>query len=441
MIPLGEIIKLQGYPVSIAENDPNSDVLTATVCICDFYTNANGVRLNRETIDNWLSTLIDKPLVGKLRIKPNGTEDFTSHNVTRSVEVDENGDEHIDYILDTSAFGTFTDARIETVNGNEYITATAVIWKRFKNACATILRRIDDGTLSTSWEIQVKKSHHEIEDSEPVKVIDDGIFIGHALLGEDVAPAYDCSRLLDCASASDETLIAAIIRDFFADDSDIKNSEKGGKVVDDIKELEVTEQENSEAVEVEESKAENEESAQETVQETVQDETVETVSESEESSEAEVETEETAEQEVVEQRDYEKELSDKDDALIKANETIESLKEQIAQLMEIKSKYDAIIAEENQKKHDAEVEQLKSYVIKSNRFSAEEIASEPISTMISELKTIELKAMIADRIVESITENVLPDVSESQSNQIKVNISAIPSDASASDIMRNFFDD
>ena len=434
MIPLGEIIKLQSYPVAIAENDPNSDTLIATVCICDFNTNKNGVRLNRETIENWLSTLVNKPLVGKLKIKPNGIEDFTGHNVTRSIEVDENGDEYVDYVLDTSAFGTFTNARIETLNGAEYIVADATIWKRFKNACATILRRIDEGTLSTSWEIQVEKSHYEIEKSDPVKVIDNGVFIGHAMLGEDVAPAYDCSRLLDCANESDETLIAAIIRDFFASDSDI-NSEKGGKIVDDIKEMEVTEQENQETVEVEEEKVITEESEQETVQDAEQNETVE----NEESSESN--TEETAEQEEVEQRDYAKELSEKDDALIKANETIESMKQLIAELNEIKAMYDAIIAEENKKKHDAEVEQLKSYVIKSNRFTAEEIASEPISTMISELKTIELKAMIADRIVDSMTEDVLPDVSESQSKKIQVNINSVPSDASASDIMRNFFDD
>jgi len=195
-----EVIKLfSEYKVVISESD--SDTIDAKFVICDFGYNKNDVMLNRATIEDWYKTIEIKPLVGKVAKKMNGTSDFTGHNVKIVKKVDEDGNEYNDVEFDTSAFGSFYESKIETIDDKEVITASAKVWKRFTQAYEVIKRRANtDIGIKTSWEIQVKESHYENIDGKRIKVIDKGIFIGHALLGESIEPAYDSSGLLQVAS-------------------------------------------------------------------------------------------------------------------------------------------------------------------------------------------------------------------------------------------------
>ena len=59
--------------------DPTA--LTAKLIICDFSTNKNDVKLNRNTAENWIHTLVSQPVVGKIAITDNGEADFTGHNL------------------------------------------------------------------------------------------------------------------------------------------------------------------------------------------------------------------------------------------------------------------------------------------------------------------------------------------------------------------------
>jgi hypothetical protein len=131
-------------------------------------------------------------------------------------------------IFDTSAFGSFVDVAIETIDDKEYIVATAEIRKRFTTACSVILSRIKAGTLHTSWEIAVSDSTPTLLNGMVTKVINAGRFIGHCLLGEDVEPAYDSSGLLQIASneyVSDIEIAESLIADML-EDSYIKINEK-----------------------------------------------------------------------------------------------------------------------------------------------------------------------------------------------------------------------
>ena len=223
--------------IECSQENEYSDTYKVKFVICDFSTNHNHVKLNRDKIDGWMGTLKNKPIVGKLVSTGRGGMDFSGHNAKIVMRTDDNGNMYKDMVFDTSAFGTFTDVGIEKIDDDECIVATCEIWKRFENACALIMKRVESGTLNTSWEIDVLESHYENEAGSKVKVLDNGVFIGHCLLGAAVRPAYDCSRLLEVAEAApdfDMELADAIQQDMGAFAENIEDKE-----VDAMKKKEV----------------------------------------------------------------------------------------------------------------------------------------------------------------------------------------------------------
>lgn len=190
--------------IECAQDNELSDTYKVKFVICDFSTNRNRMKINRDRIEDWMGTLKNKPIVGKIVSTGRGGVDFSGHNMHTVIKRDKNGNTYKDSTFDTSAFGTFTDVGIEKIDDDECIVATCEIWKRFENACALIMKRVESGTLNTSWEIQTLESHYESEAGAKVKVLDNGIFLGHCLLGAAVKPAYNCSRVLEVAEAAPE---------------------------------------------------------------------------------------------------------------------------------------------------------------------------------------------------------------------------------------------
>ena len=222
-----EHITLYSSQVYLAEDNSNPDSYIAKFIICDFGRNKNGVALDRNGIEDWLSTLKNKPLVGKIKMKYDGTYDFTGHNVKLVEKIDNDGNKYQEVEFDTDAFGTFFDVSIETINDQEVIVASCEIWKRFTKACEIIVNRIKEGTLHTSWEIAIEKYHQGIVDGLMTKIVDLGRFIGHCLLGKQVAPAYDSSGLLEIASANyDVEFAEALSQDIMSQGLDIENEAK-----------------------------------------------------------------------------------------------------------------------------------------------------------------------------------------------------------------------
>lgn len=220
-------IVLYSSQVYLSEDNSNPDSYIAKFIICDFGRNKNGVALDRNNIDQWLSTLKNKPLVGKIKLRYDGTYDFTSHNMKKVKKVDEHGNEYYEVEFDTDAFGTFFDVGIETINDIEYIVASCEIWKRFSKACEIIIKRIKEGTLHTSWEISIEESSQGIVDGLMTKIIKVGRFIGHCLLAKDVSPAYDSSGLLEIASTNyDVEFAEALSQDIIGQGLDIENVAK-----------------------------------------------------------------------------------------------------------------------------------------------------------------------------------------------------------------------
>lgn len=223
----------RAYLCSTAEADDHPDVLKAKFVVCDFSINRNGTRLNRDTIANWMGTLIGKPLVGKLSTPIIGETDFTGHNQKVVVKRDKDNKEYKTLEFDTQAFGVFTDVSIESIDEHDCIVASCDIWKRFPKACAVIQKRIENDTLNTSWEIDIITSHTESVNTSSVHVIDDGIFTAHCLLGKNAVPAYECSRLLEVAETEEQAIDVneELISAYTQDMSDSTNSNEEEKTI------------------------------------------------------------------------------------------------------------------------------------------------------------------------------------------------------------------
>lgn len=223
--------------IECAQDNELSDTYKVKFVICDFSTNRNRMKINRDKIEDWMGTLKNKPIVGKIVSTGRGGVDFSGHNMHTVIKRDKNGNTYKDSSFDTSAFGTFTDVGIEKIDDDECIVATCEIWKRFENACALIMKRVESGTLNTSWEIQTLESHYESEAGAKVKVLDNGIFLGHCLLGAAVKPAYNCSRVLEVAEAApdfDMELADAIQQDMGAFAENIEDKEVNAMKVKNV---------------------------------------------------------------------------------------------------------------------------------------------------------------------------------------------------------------
>ena len=215
--------------ICCSEITEHLDHYLAKFVICDFSVNGNQVALNRETIESWMGTLVGNPLVGKLVVAPRGELDFSGHNMKVVTRKDDDGNEYKTAEFDTDAFGSFQSVGIEKIDDTDFIVASCKIWKRYPKACATILRRIESGTLNTSWEIDVLKAHKGIVGGRMAKIIDDGVFTAHCLLGANVEPAYKCSKLLEVAETDFGLELANAYIEDTKEISNIESNEKEAK--------------------------------------------------------------------------------------------------------------------------------------------------------------------------------------------------------------------
>lgn len=231
--------------ICCSEITEHPDHYLAKFVICDFSVNGNQVALNRDTIESWMSTLVGNPLVGKLVVAPKGELDFSGHNMKVVTRKDDDGNEYKTAEFDTDAFGSFQSVGIEKIDDTDFIVASCKIWKRYPKACATILRRIESGTLNTSWEIDVLKAHKGIVGGRMAKIIDDGVFTAHCLLGANVEPAYKCSKLLEVAETDFGLELANA---YIEDTKEISNTESNEK---EAKKLELNKDKETQTAQVE----------------------------------------------------------------------------------------------------------------------------------------------------------------------------------------------
>lgn len=480
--------------VFLSEEQTNPDSYIAKFIICDFGRNGNGVALNRNTIEQWVGTLKNKPLVGKITMKYDGTYDFTGHNVKKIEKVDSEGNKYQELEFDTEAFGTFFDVGIETINNTEVIIASCEIWKRFTKACDVIVNRIKSGTLNTSWEISTVDWSQGIVDGLLTKIINVGRFIGHCLLGQNVIPAYQSSGLLEIASMQhDEELELALSQDI-TESLNINATEGGNQEImkknqtnETVKEKintaesQVTEENTTSSVN--ENSPDNIDISQLTEWDlrkkirdacrtklgkwcyvfmhiptnnevwveadereseldyvkftyTIENDVV-TVSEPENVkltvSVAEINTKIA---------ELESAIATKDDAIVKASVEISNLKTENAELIPFKEKFELaeqerITAEQEEKKNT-----LIASIVKTGFITKEEIeTSEELKTFVDSLDEKSLKAIVAERLIESLNnkKDQTVEVSSTENNAIaSTNLNNVEDELDTKSIMKTY---
>ena len=135
------------------------------------------------------------------------------------------------------------------------------------------------------------------------------------------------------------------------------------------------------------------------------------------------------------------EIESKNNALAEANSRIE-------ELTKCKEELDKIKAEQASAERAEAVNKLREYVVKSGRFTDEEIASEEVQKAINELNESWIKSEIADRLVASMMETKKDkEVSTSEAKDTDNTVSILLSEQSNNDkktatseeVMQKFF--
>lgn len=436
---------------SFVEEDDVS--LTVDFAVCDFSINANDKELNRQTANNWIYTLVSSPVVGKIIITDSGEADFSQHNLYKIIRTDENGNPYLDTTFDSSAFGVFTSCEIKELNGKEFIIGRAKIWKRYFNFSNLIKKRAKEGTIYTSWEIGIKKSHTEIRNGKPIEVIDDAVFLGHCLLGKVVPPAYSESKVLQVASSNIgiEDLISAVSLDIKSFNNTNKiNKEDIGLATIENKEISAQENITDTSKQDSDSVKENGTTSVDTSSLTEWDlrkelrkaitskidgndwfyilyhfpvERIVWV-QTEDMKETEVLVfNYTVENDIVTVSDptktelvvsvseinktvanFKEELEKKNEVIISANASIKELEKEVSELKGYKEKFEIAEQEKIKEQLEQSKKDLAEYVVKSGVITKKEIeVSEEIKGYIDTLNKKELQAIIVDRLVTEIS--------------------------------------
>lgn len=430
--------------VEIAEELENGN-LRLRFILCDFNPNGNGTRLNRDTIETWMGTIINQPLVGKIRA--NG-KDFMGHEMKIVNRMNsETGEVEKEVRFDTVAVGTFYNVEIITIDETEYLTADAEIWARYPRVIELIAKRIhSENGLHTSWEILTLESHQE----DGIKVIDRGAFIGHCLLGEDFAPAYKCSGYLEAATLftypDDEELYEAIASDIASQkENDMKNNKvKDGEAVPALENAEgknpidtssegqptVLDEPGTAPTDTPDVSALTDRDVRRKLQEQMVSrhegkwyeltfiypadctalfhdyadsemsfvKVVYTIEENDVTIQEESDV--TLQASIV---DFNAQMALKDEALVKANETIRRLEEENAAMLPFKAEAERMERERLEAEKAQKVDALREYAAKSGLISAEEMDGDgDIAALISDGNEAEIKRIIAERFMASL---------------------------------------
>lgn len=443
-------VKIISSQIELAEKESNGD-LRLKMLICPLDTvNANGVKLESATIGDWVGTLVNQPVQAK--INRNG-DDFEGHNAKIVTEIGEDGMPHKKMLLGTYSYGTFTDVSVEDNN----ILATATVWaERYPTVGSIIERRLDNGGVRGSWEIAVNDA--EVSD-DGIKSIKNGRFLGFALLGEKVQPAFKDAGILEVAEFDDgidEELAAATLTDNVEELSE--DVEMNEEIVIGQEELieEPVQEEVSKAVEelqtgtaeqeqeqpVEEHDPEEETAEQQEEVSAITDRdlrdgiekayhdafgywpwvcylfvdehrallktdkcegelTFESIAYEFEGEDV-ILTPEGLVQLVVSPLAINEEIERRDGAIAEATAKIAELNSQIAELTPFKEEAERIRAEKEAEELAEKRNEIRSYLIKTGLVKDDELASEDIASIIENVDYAAAKSLIADRYISSL---------------------------------------
>ncbi|MBX0320187.1 hypothetical protein [Shouchella clausii] len=144
--------------------------------------NGNGLEFSKETTQEYMSTLIDKPVVCKYY---EDIDDLGTHEPEYDPETG-----HI-IRLNTISVGSITDVWIDKVDddsGVEALYAKATIWSyKYPEIARVILEHFENNTSNTSVEVEIYE-YGKTED-ESIRQAKNYTYLGHCILGSTVMGA------------------------------------------------------------------------------------------------------------------------------------------------------------------------------------------------------------------------------------------------------------
>lgn len=426
--------------------------LVDRVCCYDA-PNLNGVQLPSENAEQYAETLVDMPIVAKCVFTKDGKSTFKGHEYYRDADGD--------WAADTIPIGTHVSVEIKPdhvmINGEDKVLpclfAKQRIWKRNKNVVAAVKRLFSEGRLFNSWELISNK--YEFDDG--IKILKEYEFIGNAFLGEDNPPAYPGAQVLSVSSMNEARMLVAeaMIQDKICKGGDNKMSdEQNGTVISEA--TEETQEQVVESTGTENSEISAVEDTSQTIEEAAKSENSATTAEPEVTEVAQL-TMNDIRRQIWDQLDRmradlmfvfpeereiwahpydEPEISlmrifyqiDGDKVILsepekvelrvdirhlneqfenlnvtiqKLNETVMESQKSIDELIRVKDKYDALIAEQNRQKHEADVSALRDTARRSGKFTEKELSSDEMVELFEKLDVSAINQKIVDRVIVS----------------------------------------
>lgn len=419
--------------------------LTNRICWYDA-PNLNGVELPYDdNAEAEAKTLIDMPIVAKYVIDENGEPNLGGHEAKK----DGNGE----IIFNTVPVGTHTSVEIkkeevELPSGEKkelpVLYATQKVWKRYKNYCEAILRLFNAGKLHSSWEI----SSSEYTFKDGIKILTSYVFEGNAFLGDNVPPAYGNTAKVTALSTEGEVMAAsAIAKDVIEQAETPEDNKIEEPVAEDVEPAAPVESVEADGADTDGAQAE--ETAAEEDPPMTNDEIYEALwnwvrarrTDNEwfyiafwfpadnlfwthgeydpmfEFVEYPYEIDgrtvtvgegrpialKVSPRDVNEQIEkLENEKNDLAEQIIEHNKALSEKNKQIAELETVKAKYDEIVAEQEKNERVERIAELRDFAKSSGVITEDEIREGDIASMIDDLKVNDIKAIIADRLVEKM---------------------------------------
>lgn len=468
-------------PIEVSEHK-DYKLATFLISVLDEY-NENGVLIPKDIGEKLHSTIVGFPIVAKLVTDIFGKPiDFKGHGVVSQKDKDGNNV----YKFSTMPIGSVLKSWTEDRNVQGYegkkscIMIQAKLWKsRFPEYFNVLDKMWSENNVSSSWEISVE----DFEMSAKGKILKAFSFIGNCILGRSVKGAVKSAGMIEYAEIEeiheDFELAQALSLDCINKENEVKElPQKNKNVVVENSETVVEEIEKktiiSEEIDVstltifdlerkisevfrsksidyghishifvdekyilthnyKQTDLEFRKYSYDIVDDTV------TVSNDFEIVKLVIDTDERK-----------NEIASKDEKIIQMNNEIETLKSQITEISEYKTKYEEMIAEKEKIEKAEKIKALEDYAIKSGYVTSEEIeTSEEIKNIISSLDEVKLNSIIVERLMNNKQNEVSvaeKDIKTSNSDRICVNLSNVEDDVfnsskskkSCSNIMKEY---
>lgn len=203
---------LTSSTIELSEDEENSQFLTLVNRICYYdEPNLNSVLLPSDTAEECAQSLIDMPVYAKCRTNADGEPTFGSHEVALDADGELFFDTTpigVHTAVEIKDDTVDVNGKLETL---PCLFATQKIWKRNKNAVAAIKRLFAEGKLHNSWEIaSYEYSFADGVKTITGYEFEGNTFLGY----EFADPAYGKDAKVVSLSQTDELMVAeALSRD------------------------------------------------------------------------------------------------------------------------------------------------------------------------------------------------------------------------------------